>query len=138
MLINKELRNKSIMESAQDIRKIAEKAIESINLKIENINYEDKQEVERLIKKEITKVVSEIDILELQRIVYHIVLTSITLPESTKKSNDTSFFIKKEEKEKLENLLKEMIKEKEEELEKEKIENELEEAFSLLLKGLLD
>lgn len=138
MLINKELRNKSIMESAQDIRKIAEKAIESINLKIENINYEDKQEVERLIKKEITKVVSEMDILELQRIVYHIVLTSITLPESTKKSNDTSFFIKKEEKEKLENLLKEMIKEKEEELEKEKIENELEEAFNLLLKGLLD
>ena len=138
MLINKELRNKLIMESAQDIRKIAEKAIKSINLKIENINYEDKQEVERLIKKEITKVVSEIDILELQRIVYHIVLTSITLPESTKKSNDTSFFIKKEEKEKLENLLKEMIKEKEEELEKEKIENELEEAFSLLLKGLLD
>lgn len=138
MLINKELRNKSIMESAQDIRKIAEKAIESINLKIENINYEDKQEVERLIKKEITKVVSKIDILELQRIVYHIVLTSITLPESTKKSNDTSFFIKKEEKEKLENLLKELIKEKEEELEKEKIENELEEAFSLLLKGLLD
>lgn len=138
MLINKELRNKSIMESAQDIRKIAEKAIESINLKIENINYEDKQEVERLIKKEITKVVSEMDILELQRIVYHIVLTSITLPESTKKSNDTSFFIKKKEKEKLENLLKEMIKEKEEELEKEKIENELEEAFNLLLKGLLD
>lgn len=138
MLINKELRNKSIIESTQDIRKIAEKAIESINLKIENINYEDKQEVERLIKKEITKVVSEMDILELQRIVYHIVLTSITLPESTKKSNDTSFFIKKEEKEKLENLLKEMIKEKEEELEKEKIENELEEAFNLLLKGLLD
>lgn len=77
----KELKEKSMMEASKIMENISNRANEKINEKINDEKYEDEKDLIRLIKKEISKAVSDTDILELQKVVYNSILASIGLKE---------------------------------------------------------
>ena len=77
----KELKEKSMMEALKDMENISNRANEKINEKINDKKYEDEKALIRLIKEEISKAVSDTDILELQRVVYNSILASVGFEE---------------------------------------------------------